>query len=157
MGTTPCLLFIYLFTYLFILLFRATRAAYGSTQARSQIKAAAAGPLHSQSNTGSELDCGLQHRSRQCQILNPLSQAWDQISHPHGYQLDWLPLNHNRKYIFVLFFHYYFHYFFCFYIFIFLFFIFLFPQYIFFFLLYSMVTQLHIHVLFFFSHYHAPT
>ena len=42
----------YLFIYLFI--FKAVPAAYGSFRARGQIGAAAAGLHHSHSNTGSE-------------------------------------------------------------------------------------------------------
>ena len=39
----------------FFLLFRAAPAAYGNSEARGRIKAAAAGLQHSHSNTGSEL------------------------------------------------------------------------------------------------------
>ena len=45
---------IYLFIYSFILLFRATPAAYGESQARGQIGAIAASLCHSHSNVGSE-------------------------------------------------------------------------------------------------------
>ena len=50
-------LFIYLFTYLFIYfcLFRAALEVYGISQARGQIRAAAAGLNHSHSNARSEL------------------------------------------------------------------------------------------------------
>ena len=41
-------------SHLFFFFFRATLEAYGSSQARSQIGAAAAGLHHSHSNTGSE-------------------------------------------------------------------------------------------------------
>uniref|UniRef100_A0A8D2BNR0 Heparan-alpha-glucosaminide N-acetyltransferase n=1 Tax=Sus scrofa TaxID=9823 RepID=A0A8D2BNR0_PIG len=56
-----CLVFhcFYLFTFnsfFLSLLFRATPATYGSSQARGQIRAAAAGLHHSHSNTGSEPD-----------------------------------------------------------------------------------------------------
>ena len=40
---------------IFFLLFRATRAAYGSSQARCQIRAAAANLHHNHSNTGPKL------------------------------------------------------------------------------------------------------
>ena len=54
--------FIYLFTYLLIYLFLLFRArTYRSSQARGQIRAPAA---------------NLRHSSRQCRILNPLSEAW---------------------------------------------------------------------------------
>ena len=41
-------------TFFFFLLFRATLAAYGSSQARGQIEATAAGLYHSHSNARSE-------------------------------------------------------------------------------------------------------
>ena len=71
LGTiiTP-LLFIYLFIYLFyFLLFRATPAAYGSSQAKGWIGATAPGLHHSHT---------LHHSSRQRRILNPLIEARDQ-------------------------------------------------------------------------------
>ena len=43
-----------LFYFIIIIFFRATVAAYGSSQARGQIGAAADGLRHSRSNTGSE-------------------------------------------------------------------------------------------------------
>ena len=67
--------------YLFILAlfyFLATCVAYGSSQARGQSGAIAAGLCHSHSNAGSELICDLQHSSWQRWILNPLSEAWNQ-------------------------------------------------------------------------------
>ena len=48
------LLLLLLLSLFFCLLFRASLSAYGSSQARSQIRAAAAGLHHSHSNTGSE-------------------------------------------------------------------------------------------------------
>ena len=50
LGTLICNLFIYLF----IWLFRAAPVACGSSQARGQIRAMAAGLQHSHSNAGSE-------------------------------------------------------------------------------------------------------
>ena len=41
--------------FFFFLLFRSAPATYGSSQARGQIRATAAGLHHSQSNTGSRL------------------------------------------------------------------------------------------------------
>ena len=49
------ILFNLYFTYLFILLFRATPVPYGGSQARGQIGATAAGLHHSHSNAESEL------------------------------------------------------------------------------------------------------
>ena len=43
-----------LFIYLFILLFRAMPSAYGGSQARGRVRAAAASQHHSHSNTRSE-------------------------------------------------------------------------------------------------------
>ena len=56
MSKNLVILFIYLFVYLFNLfsLFRASPAAYRSSQARGRIGAVAAGLHHSHSNTGSE-------------------------------------------------------------------------------------------------------
>ena len=73
-------------TYLFIYflsfcLFRAAPTAYGGSQARGLIGAAAAGLYHHHhSNTRSKmclLFCNLHHSSRQCWILIPLSEASD--------------------------------------------------------------------------------
>ena len=49
--------------YFLLIYFRATPVAYGVSQARGRIRAAAT---------------GLHHSSLQCQILNPLSKARDQ-------------------------------------------------------------------------------
>ena len=53
--------------------------AYGGSQARSQIGAAAAGPplRHSHSNAEPSLVFDLHHSSQQHWILNPLSEARD--------------------------------------------------------------------------------
>ena len=51
------------FCFVLFLLFRASLAAYGGSQARGLIRATAA---------------SLHHSSQQCQILNPLSEAGDQ-------------------------------------------------------------------------------
>ena len=64
-----------LFAILFFCLFRAAPVAYGGSQARGWIRAVAAGLWHSHSIAGSELCLNLYHRSRQHQILNPLSKA----------------------------------------------------------------------------------
>ena len=49
---------------------------YGGSQARGQIRAVAAGVHHSHSNAGSELRPKT-YSSRQCLILNPVSEARD--------------------------------------------------------------------------------
>ena len=54
-------------------LFRVTLLAYRSSQARGRIRAPAA--VHSHSSSGSSHVCNLHHSSRQCRILNPLSEA----------------------------------------------------------------------------------
>ena len=51
--------------------------AYGSSQARGQMEAAAADLHHSHSNTDPSRACNLHHSSWQCQMLNPLSRARD--------------------------------------------------------------------------------
>ena len=68
-----------LFIYLFILLSKAAPAAYGSSQARSQIGAAAASAYTTATAMWDPSQIGnLHHNSRQCQILIPLSNARDQ-------------------------------------------------------------------------------
>ena len=73
---------IYLFIYL---LFRATPVAYGSSWARGQIRAAAAGLCHSTAMPDPSHLCDLQHSSQQHRILNPLKQSQGLNPHPHGY------------------------------------------------------------------------
>ena len=63
--------------YLFLLLFSATPVAYGGSQARGRMGAAASGLHHSHSNAGSSHICNLHHSSLQHQVLNPLSEARD--------------------------------------------------------------------------------
>ena len=67
------------FFHYFFFLFRAILVAYGSSQARDQIGAAAADLYHSHSNTRSEPYCDLQHSLWQNQIPDPLSEARDQM------------------------------------------------------------------------------
>ena len=52
--------------------------SYGSSQARGPVGATAAGLCHSHSNVRSEPHLRLYHNSRQCQIINSLSQVRDQ-------------------------------------------------------------------------------
>ena len=65
------------FLFCFVFLFRAAPAAYRSSQARGWIGAAPAGLHHSHSNAGFESSLHLHPSSRQCWILNPLSEARD--------------------------------------------------------------------------------
>ena len=62
---------------IFFFLFRATPVIYGSSQARSQTGAAAAGLCHTAASQDPSHVCDLYHSSRQWQhwILNPLSEA----------------------------------------------------------------------------------
>ena len=71
-------IFIYLFIFNFFGLFRAAPAAYGSSQARGQIRAVAPGLRHSHSNTRFKLHLQPTPSSQQCLILNLLSKARDQ-------------------------------------------------------------------------------
>ena len=71
--------------------------AYGSSQTRSRTGATAAGLHHDHSNTGSELRLWPQHRSRQCQILNPLSEARDWTWIFLDTRLDSFPLCYNEN------------------------------------------------------------
>ena len=61
-----------------VILFRATPAAYGISQARGLIGATAACLHHGHGNSGSKCICDLHHRSRQCQIPDPWGKARDQ-------------------------------------------------------------------------------
>ena len=65
------------FFFFFFVFFRATPMAYGISQARGQIRAAAAGLHQSHSGARSSRICNLHHSSRQHQILNPMSEARD--------------------------------------------------------------------------------
>ena len=66
------ILFIYL---VFLLYLWAAPAAYGDSQARGRIGAAATGLRQSHSNTGPSHVCNLHHSSRQRRIFNPLNKA----------------------------------------------------------------------------------
>ena len=84
LGSTSFLcLFVYSFIYFFFIYVfsRATPTAYGGSQDRGLIEAADAVLHHSPSNSGLEVHiCDLHHRSRQCQTLNPLSEARDRTT-----------------------------------------------------------------------------
>ena len=67
-----------IFKTIFFFLFRATHAAYGSSQARGPIGATVASLRHGHSNAKDpSCVCDLHHSSRQGKILNPLSEASD--------------------------------------------------------------------------------
>ena len=78
------------------LLFGASPAAYGSSQARSQIGAAAL--QHSLNSARSELHPWPTHRSSlQCWILNPHQQGKGWNPQPHGSSRVLNPMNNNRN------------------------------------------------------------
>ena len=72
-------------------------AAYGGSQARGPIGAAAAGLHQSHNNLGSSRVCNLYQSSRQCQILNPPSKARDQTRNPMVPSGIRQPLSHERE------------------------------------------------------------
>ena len=65
--------------FFFFCFFRALPAAHGGSQARNWIRAVAAGLYYSHSNTGCELCLWPTPQLAQHRILNPLSEARDQI------------------------------------------------------------------------------
>ena len=52
--------------------------AYGGSQARGRIRAAAASLHHSHKHGELSRVCDLQYNSQQCRVLNPRSEARDQ-------------------------------------------------------------------------------
>ena len=82
-GHMNCFQSSMVFFFFFFFLFRAVAMAYGGSQARGLIGAAATGLHHSHSNAGSKPH--LQHSSQEHQILNPLSEARESNLCPHGY------------------------------------------------------------------------
>ena len=85
-------------------LFEATPTAYGSFQARSEIRTAAASLHHSHSNEGSELICNLYHSSQQGWIFNSLSEARDRTC----ILMDTSQVHYSRATIIILFFFFFF-------------------------------------------------
>ena len=61
----------------FFFLFRATPAAHGGFQARSQIRSAAAAYVIATAIPDLSHVCNLHHSPWQCRILNPLCEARD--------------------------------------------------------------------------------
>ena len=67
--------FVGFFCLLFVFVFWAAPEAYGSFQAKGQVRAAAAGLYYVSTIRDLSLVCDLHHSSRQRQILNSLSEA----------------------------------------------------------------------------------
>ena len=71
-------IYLFLFFFFTFIVFRASCAAYGSSQARGQIGAIAASPHHSHSKTSYPSHiCNLHYSSQKCRIFNTLSKARD--------------------------------------------------------------------------------
>ena len=81
----PCCFFFFSF-----FLFRATPAAYGSSQARVRIEAAAASLCHSHSNAIPKL-----HLRPIPQLMAMPERGQGSNLRPHGYKSGSLPLSHN--------------------------------------------------------------
>ena len=77
-----------IFIFIFLsLLFRAAPAACGRSQARGGIRAVAASYTTATAMPDPSCVCDLHHSSRQCWILNPLSEARDRtriLTGPRG-------------------------------------------------------------------------
>ena len=82
----------FFFFFFFFLLFRATFVAYGGSQARGQIRAAAVSPHHKQDPSQV---CDLHHPSQQCWMPNPLSKARDQTHISMDTSRACQPLSHE--------------------------------------------------------------
>lgn len=95
-------MFIILF-YLFIFSFWVHIHGIWKFQARGPFRAAAASLHHSHSNTGSILHLQPTPQSRQCPILNPLSEAGDQTSILTDTVLHSNLLSHNGNSCFIFF------------------------------------------------------
>ena len=91
------------FSFSFFFLFRATSAAYGSSQPRGQIKATADGLCYSHSNAGSE--SRLQPIPQLTTMPGPWLTEQGQGSNPqpHGYKSDSFPLCDNGNSLFSFF------------------------------------------------------
>ena len=83
------------FVFVFLFHFRAAPMAYGSSQAKGQIRARAAGLHYSHSNAGSQ-PC-LRFTLKLIAALDPGPTERGQGAVPHfqGYQSDSFPLRHN--------------------------------------------------------------
>ena len=85
--------FFFLFFFFFFFLFRATPMAYGSSQPRDQIGAAASG--HNRSNSGSKLSLQPIPQLTATPDPSPTERGQGSNPHPHGFQLDSFLLRHN--------------------------------------------------------------
>ena len=81
--------------FFFFLLFRAVRAAYGSSQARGRIGATAVGLHHGHSNTGSELHLQLTPQLRA--MPDPTEQGQGSNLHLDEYEAGSFLPRHNRN------------------------------------------------------------
>ena len=97
------------FFFFFFFAFQATLEAHGGSQARSQIGATAVSLYHSHSHNHShshvEFELHLQPTQQLTAMLDhyPTEQGQGSNPHPHGYQLDSLPLCHNKNFLLVIF------------------------------------------------------
>ena len=82
------------------LLFRVPSTAYGSSQPRRWIRAAAVGLHHS--NSGSELPLWPIPQLTAMLDPQPTERGRGSNLHPHGYQLNSFPLRHNGNSPFVI-------------------------------------------------------
>ena len=86
-------LFIYLFIYFFH--FSARPAAYGGSQARGWIRAAAAGLPHSHSNVGSKPHLWPTPQLKAMPDPEPTERGQGSNLHPHGCRSDSFPMSHD--------------------------------------------------------------
>ena len=85
-----------MFLFFFLFLFRAALVAYGSSQTRGQIGAAAARLHHNHSKAGSETCLSSIPQLVATPILNPLSEARNQNCILMGTSQVLNPLSHDR-------------------------------------------------------------
>ena len=90
-----CVCVVFCFVLFYFLLFRATPTAYGSSQAKDRIGAAAAGLCHSHSNMRSELCLQPTPQLTAMLVLQSTEQGQGSNLHPHGYYEDLLPLSQD--------------------------------------------------------------
>ena len=97
LDTEPLTWFVYqmVMIYIRIFLFRASPVAYGHSQVRGPIRAAAASLHHSHSHSGTELHWRPTPQLMATQILNPLSEAGGQTHDLMDTSGILNPLSHN--------------------------------------------------------------
>ena len=91
------IIFLCFFVLFCFLLFRPAPSAYGSSQARSWIRATAAGLCHSHSNTGSEPHLWPTPQLMAMPGLWPTEQGQRSNLQPHGCLSDSFPLSHSEN------------------------------------------------------------